>query len=198
MDRDRVSDGDSPLLNVREAAHYLRMSAHGVYEAISRQRIPCVRLGKSIRIKRSDLDRIFGIDPVERRPASPPRDPRPTDGSAFENGMEHARHSRYFSEMINAVRQFHEKHNFKGTPNEDLRYRMALLVEELGEISAAVTKGLGPEKLAEEHADLLILLLGNAVSAGIPLESAFWKKLEVIMKRPAKQVGDMVRITESG
>ena len=105
--------------------------------------------------------------------------------------------SKTFDEMLEAVRAFHLKHDFKGTRNEDLRYRMALLVEELGEIAQAVTKGLPAEKLAEEHADLLILLLGNAVSAGIPLEDAFWRKLERIMTRPAKQVGDTIRITEA-
>lgn len=106
--------------------------------------------------------------------------------------------SRTFEEMVEAVAAFHKARGFAGTPNEDLRYRMCLLVEELGEIAQAVTKGLPPEKLAEEHADLLILLLGNAVSAGIPLEEAFWQKLQRVLSRPSRQVAGVTRVTESG
>ncbi len=106
--------------------------------------------------------------------------------------------SKPFSEMVAAIQAFHDKHSFKGTRNEDLRYRMALHLEELGELSAAVTKGLGPEKLTEELADNLILILGTAVSAAVPLEAAFWAKTEKIMRRPATQVGDTVRVTETG
>ena len=50
------------------------------------------------------------------------------------------------------------------------------MVEELGEISACITKGKTEEALAEECADLLILLIGTAISANLDLSEAFWKK----------------------
>jgi hypothetical protein len=43
--------------------------------------------------------------------------------------------------MLAAVKGFHEKHDFRGTGGEELTYRVALMAEELGEVSACVTKG---------------------------------------------------------
>ena len=97
--------------------------------------------------------------------------------------------------MIEAVRAFHKKNNFSGTNNEDMIYRMNIIMEEVGEICECLTKGLPAEKLAEEHADLLILLLGNCISADIDIEKAFWEKMEIIMKRKAKKVGENFRVT---
>ena len=51
--------------------------------------------------------------------------------------------------MLGAVRQFHEKHDLRGTGGEELTYRVALMAEELGEVSACVTKGKTREQLAE-------------------------------------------------
>jgi NTP pyrophosphatase (non-canonical NTP hydrolase) len=99
--------------------------------------------------------------------------------------------------MLEAVRTFHAKHRFKETGGEDMTYRMNLIMEEVGEICQCLTKGLGKEKLAEEHADLLVLLLGNCISADIDLEVAFWKKMEVLQKRKGKKVGDTIRVTET-
>ena len=42
--------------------------------------------------------------------------------------------------MMGAVQAFHDKHDFRNTGGEDLAYRVALMAEELGEISACVTK----------------------------------------------------------
>ena len=49
--------------------------------------------------------------------------------------------SSTYSEMLSTVRAFHDKHDFRSTGGEDLAYRVALMAEELGEISACVTKG---------------------------------------------------------
>ena len=43
--------------------------------------------------------------------------------------------------MLDAVQAFHDKHDFKNTGGEDMTYRLALMAEELGEISSCVTKG---------------------------------------------------------
>ena len=83
-----------------------------------------------------------------------------------------------WTQMLDAVQAFHDKHDFKNTGGEELAYRVALMTEELGEISACVTKGKDTEQLAEECADLLILLIGTAIAADFDLEQAFWKKMK--------------------
>ncbi|MFM2246021.1 MAG: hypothetical protein RL071_2095, partial [Pseudomonadota bacterium] len=75
-------------------------------------------------------------------------------------------------EMVAAVQGFHDKHDFKARGGEELVYRVALMAEELGEVSAAVTKGKPKDALAEELADLLILLIGTEISAGVDLHAA--------------------------
>ncbi len=101
-----------------------------------------------------------------------------------------------FKDMIAAVKKFHDKHDFESTGGHDPLYRMNLIMEEVGEISECLTKGKDKEKLAEEHADLLILLIGNCIAMDIDLVAAFWKKYERIMQRKAKFVGDYIRVTE--
>jgi len=99
-------------------------------------------------------------------------------------------------EMIEKVKAFHRKHDFDiGTKNNTVMlYRQNLLIEELGEISQCLTKGKGD--LAEEHADLLILLLGNCVVMDIDIANAFNEKMNKIMERPAKIIGDVKRVSE--
>jgi NTP pyrophosphatase (non-canonical NTP hydrolase) len=80
--------------------------------------------------------------------------------------------------MMDAVQAFHTKHNFKGTGGEDLTYRIALMAEELGELSACVTKGKDKHEFSEECADLFILILGTAIAGDFDLGRAFWKKME--------------------
>ena len=99
-----------------------------------------------------------------------------------------------FTEMVSAVRNFHEKHDFKNRGGEDLVYRVALLSEELGEIAECVTKGRPQEDLAEECADLLILLLGTAISADFDLNRAFWSKMESLECRTTRTVNGRVRV----
>ncbi|MHB1951429.1 MAG: MazG nucleotide pyrophosphohydrolase domain-containing protein [Acidiferrobacteraceae bacterium] len=100
-----------------------------------------------------------------------------------------------FSEMTEAVAAFHRKHRFKERGGEDLIYRVALMAEELGEIAACVSKGKPREDLEEECADLLILLIGTALSADFSLMDAFWRKMAALEKRGSHMVDGRVRIT---
>ncbi len=101
-----------------------------------------------------------------------------------------------YIDMLAKVQAFHDKHDFKNTGGEDLPYRVALMAEELGEISSCVTKGKSKEELAEETADLLILLMGTAISAGFDLNQAFWDKMEKIMQRESKMIDGRIRVSE--
>ncbi|MCG6900416.1 MAG: nucleoside triphosphate pyrophosphohydrolase family protein [Gammaproteobacteria bacterium] len=98
--------------------------------------------------------------------------------------------------MLAAVQAFHDKHDFKNTGGEELAYRVALMTEELGEISACVTKGKGRECLSEECADLLILLLGTAIAAGFRLDDAFWDKMEKLEQRQSRMINGRIRVSE--
>ena len=100
--------------------------------------------------------------------------------------------------MLTAVQRFHDKHRFRETGGEDLPYRVALMAEELGEISACITKGKTEEALAEECADLLILLIGTAISANLDLSEAFWQKMQKIEQRPSRMIDGRIRVSEFG
>ena len=100
-----------------------------------------------------------------------------------------------YAAMLAAIQAFHDKHDFKRRGGEELTFRVALMAEELGEISACVTKGKSKEKLAEEVADLFILVMGTAISADIDLPTAFWTKMEELMQRPAREVSGRVRVS---
>lgn len=105
-------------------------------------------------------------------------------------------HSDSYADMLAKVQAFHDKHDFRGTGGEDLVYRIALMSEELGEIANCVTKGKKTSALAEECADLLILLMGTAISAKFDLKQAFWEKMDVLMQRNAKMVNGRIRVSE--
>ena len=47
---------ESDLLTVPEAAKLLRISRNLAYELVARQQLPCVRLGRVIRVPRTSLD----------------------------------------------------------------------------------------------------------------------------------------------
>ncbi len=100
-----------------------------------------------------------------------------------------------FDQMMAAVQAFHDKHHFREKGGEDMVYRLALMTEELGEIAECVTKGKGRLALSEECADLLILLMGNAISENFDLGEAFWRKMKVINSRDAQIVDGRVRVT---
>jgi len=101
-----------------------------------------------------------------------------------------------YKEMLARVQAFHDKHDFKNTGGEELTYRIALMAEELGEMSSCITKGKGKTELAEETADLLILLLGTAIAADFDLNQAFWDKMDKIMLRDSKMVNGRIRVSE--
>lgn len=98
--------------------------------------------------------------------------------------------------MLEAVRQFHISNGFDVATKsqETMLYRMSLLMEELGEISQCLTKGKG--NIAEEHAELLILLLGNCITMDIDIVTAFWDKYRIIVERKGKKVGKFSRVSE--
>jgi len=101
-----------------------------------------------------------------------------------------------YQQMLAAVQAFHDKHQFKDKGGEDMTYRMALMAEELGEIAACVTKGKPREALAEECADLLILLMGTGIAADFDLNRAFWAKMDKLMQRSGKMVDGRIRVSE--
>ena len=101
-----------------------------------------------------------------------------------------------WQDMLAAVQAFHDKHDFKNTGGEELHYRVALMAEELGEISSCVTKGKSKELLAEEVADLLILLMGTGIAADFDLNQAFWEKMEKLMNRTSRMVNGRIRVSE--
>ena len=101
-----------------------------------------------------------------------------------------------YQKMLTAVQAFHDKHRFKDTGGEEMTYRIALMAEELGEIAECVTKGKGKEQLAEECADLFILLIGTAIAADFDLKQAFWDKLEKIQSRQSRMINGRIRVSE--
>ena len=98
--------------------------------------------------------------------------------------------------MMAAVQAFHDKHDFRNTGGEEMAYRVALMTEELGEISACVTKGKDTAALAEECADLLILLLGTAIAGELDLNEAFWDKMHQLDKRQSRMIRGRIRVSE--
>ena len=100
-----------------------------------------------------------------------------------------------YRSMLAAVQAFHDKHRFRETGGEDMSYRVALMVEELGEISACVTKGKSKDSLSEELADLLILLLGTGIAQELDLNAAFWHKMEQLGRREARMVDGRIRVS---
>jgi len=101
-----------------------------------------------------------------------------------------------YNEMLAEVQAFHDKHDFKNTGGEELMYRIALMAEELGEISACASKGKSVEELAEECADLMILLMGTAIAQDFDLKQAFWDKMQKIMQRKSKMINGRIRVSE--
>ena len=98
--------------------------------------------------------------------------------------------------MLAAVQAFHDKHDFRNTGGEELTYRISLMAEELGEISACVTKGKDPAELAEECADLFILLIGTAIAADFDLSDEFWKKMKKLDSRESRMIEGRIRVSE--
>ena len=101
-----------------------------------------------------------------------------------------------YQDMLAAVQAFHAKHRFKEQGGEDMTYRVALMAEELGEIAECVTEGRPREALAEEVADLFILVLGSAIAAEFDLKQAFWDKMKQLETRQGRLVNGRIRVSE--
>lgn len=101
-----------------------------------------------------------------------------------------------YQAMLAEVAAFHAKHRFKETGGEEMTYRIALMAEELGEISSCVTKGKSKQALAEEVADLLILVMGTAIAQDFDLNQAFWEKMEKLGKRESRMINGRIRVSE--
>ena len=101
-----------------------------------------------------------------------------------------------YKDMLAAVQAFHDKHDFKNTGGEEMAYRVALMTEELGEISACVTKGKDKASLSEECADLLILLIGTAIAADFDLGESFWSKMKKLEQRESRIINGRIRVSE--
>ena len=116
-------------------------------------------------------------------------------GRSVEQWM-HYEPTNEWDAMMKKVAAFHAKHDFAGQNGHDMGYRLALTIEELGELAAAVTKGKPLEECAEEMADVLILLMGHSLAMEVDLKAAFEKKYDRIMQREALQGRLGVRVTE--
>jgi NTP pyrophosphatase (non-canonical NTP hydrolase) len=101
-----------------------------------------------------------------------------------------------YQAMLDAVQAFHDKHDFKNTGGEEMTYRVALMAEELGEISACITKGKNKDSLSEEVADLMILIIGTAIASDFDLRDAFWQKMDKLMRRESRMVNGRIRVSE--
>lgn len=100
--------------------------------------------------------------------------------------------------MMKRVADFHNKHDFSDPENNghDMGYRISLTVEELGELSAAITKAKPLADAGDELADLLILILGHSLAMEVDLEQHFHSKMDKIMKRESKMGKLGIRVTE--
>ena len=97
-------------------------------------------------------------------------------------------------EVIEKIEQWHFDRNLiNGATDKD---QVLKLAQELGELSAAITKGKPLEECAEEMADILILLMGHSIAMKLDLKSAFEKKYHRIMQRKALTGRLGVRVTE--
>ena len=108
------------------------------------------------------------------------------NGRSVDAWMEHDPTNEW-DVMMKKVAAFHHKHDFAGQNGHDMGYRLALTIEELGELAAAITKGKPLEECAEEMADVLILLMGHSLAMELDLKAAFEKKYARIMQREALQ-----------
>jgi NTP pyrophosphatase (non-canonical NTP hydrolase) len=117
------------------------------------------------------------------------------EGKSVEQWIEHSPENEW-EQMMQKVAIFHDKHDFASKNGHDMGYRMALTIEELGELAAAITKGKPIEECAEEMADVLILLMGHSLAMEVDLKAAFEKKYARIMQREALTGRLGVRVTE--
>lgn len=89
--------------------------------------------------------------------------------------------------MIEDNKAFQKKFGFDESPltNDQLRFRMTLLMEEMRETLAAYNEK-NPEEWVDGHVDILVIALGNLHLAGVDVERA-WK--EVFRANMSKERG---------
>ena len=84
---------------------------------------------------------------------------------------------------------------------------MAGSAEATGDVAHMTKSGLLEEvqslqtrlnELAEECADLMILLLGTAISADLDLRGAFWSKMTRLESRESRMVDGRIRVSAFG
>ena len=63
-------------------------------------------------------------------------------------------------------------------------------------IIASTEGGMDIEEVAEEMADVLILLMGHSLAMNIDLKASFEAKVDKIMQRPARKGRLGIRVTE--
>ena len=59
-----------------------------------------------------------------------------------------------------------------------------------------MTKGKNKEQLAEECADLFILILGTAIAADFDLRQAFWDKMKKVQDRESRMINGHIRVSD--
>ncbi len=101
-----------------------------------------------------------------------------------------------YAAMLAEVAAFHRKHRFREQGGEEMTYRITLMAEELGEVAACVTKGKPDSELAEELADLLILVMGCGIARNLDLNEAFWDKMGKLQKRQGRMIDGRIRVSE--
>ncbi len=57
-----VAAANTTLLTAQEAADYLRIPIGSLYVRISKKQLPCTRLGRLLRFKKSELDRLLAAN----------------------------------------------------------------------------------------------------------------------------------------
>ena len=85
---------DLPLMGkVPEAVPLLRVGRNQLYAAINAGEIKAIRIGRSIRIPRSELARLLGLEPDQGAGPAPPKDEgRPIGGGRPTRERERADH----------------------------------------------------------------------------------------------------------
>lgn len=64
------ADREETFLTVAEVAEWLKVNQQTVRNWIDQGRLPAVRVGRRVRIKRSDFDRILGSEPRQGPPTA--------------------------------------------------------------------------------------------------------------------------------
>lgn len=128
----------------------------------------------------------FALDALPKKSTQTTRDPI----ADFLRGRFIVLTQKYGNGIVsyyNAIQKF----QMQGTNNEDMGCRRNVMIEELGKLAQAMSKGKSRQNLIEENIDLLNLVVGNFISLGVSaqeIDDAFWAKYQVIMDRKKKKL----------